>query len=124
MFGCHSAREGSAVASIADAMPGTPAIPRGVFRRLAWVPTCAGMTLALGLGTPSIAQENPAEIIAAHIRMQGYACDKALNAERNAKISKPNETVWMLQCSNGSYRVRLVPDMAAAVEQVKPDKSN
>jgi hypothetical protein len=79
---------------------------------------------AIVFATPATAEEKPAEIIAAHIRTQGYACENALGAERDPKASKPNETVWTLRCSNGTYRVTLVPDMAAAVELVKPPKSN
>jgi hypothetical protein len=30
--------------------------------------------------------------------------------------------VWILQCESGSYRVRLIPDMAAKVEKI--DKSD
>jgi hypothetical protein len=78
---------------------------------------CAGVGALLA--TPSVAEEAPPEIIAAHIRMQGFACENALSAERDGKVSKPNETVWTLRCSNGTYRVRLVPDMAASVEPLK-----
>ena len=85
---------------------------------------CACAVASGLLATPSIAQEKPADIIAAHIRTQGYACENALGAQRNRKASKPNETVWTLRCNNGTYRVRLIPDMAAHVELMKPDKSN
>ena len=71
------------------------------------------------LATPTVAQEAPAEIIAAHIRRQGYACETALSAVRNREASRPNEAVWTLRCDNGSYRVRLVPDMAAEVDAIK-----
>ena len=81
----------------------------------------AAVAFAPPLPAPAGAQENPAEIIAAHIRRQGYACDNALRAERNRKASKPNEAAWTLRCSNATYRVRLVPDMAAHVELVKQD---
>ncbi len=83
-------------------------------------------TLSSGLllGGAAAAEEKPAEIIAAHIRQQGYACENALSAQRNRKASKPNETVWTLRCNNGTYRVRLVPDLAAGVELVKPPKSD
>ncbi len=73
---------------------------------------------AVALATPATAQEKPADIIAAHIRMQGYDCEKALSAQRNRKASKPNETAWTLRCSNAVYRVLLIPDMAAKVEKV------
>jgi hypothetical protein len=84
----------------------------------------AYVTAAVLLAMPAVAQEKPVEIIAAHVRTQGYACENALRAERNRKASKPNETVWTLRCSNATYRVRLVPDMAAAVELLKPRTSN
>lgn len=80
---------------------------------------CACAVAGVLLAAPSAAEEAPAEIIAAQVRQQGYACETALSAQRNRKASKPNETVWTLRCSNGTYRVRLVPDMAASVELLK-----
>ncbi len=66
----------------------------------------------------SVAEEMPAEIIAVQIRDQGYACDKALGAERDEKFSKPGEDAWVLKCGNASYSVKLIPDMAAKVERL------
>ena len=80
---------------------------------------CGCAAASVALITPSLAQETPAQIIAAHVRMQGYGCEKALDALRDSKASAPNEVVWTLRCSNASYRVRLVPDMAAKVELIK-----
>ena len=37
---------------------------------------------------------------------------------RNAEASKPNAAVWVLACENGTYRVTLVPNLAAQVEPV------
>ena len=76
---------------------------------------------------PAVAQERPraaepvrpAELIAAQIRARGYACEQAQNAELDRAASKPNEKVWTLQCNNGTYRVRIIPNMAVQVEQVK-----
>jgi hypothetical protein len=48
------------------------------------------------------AEEMPAEIIAVQIRDQGYACDKALSAERDPKFSKPTKML-------GSSNVRMPP---------------
>ena len=62
------------------------------------------------------ANEMPAEIIAVQIREQGYACDKALSAKR--EHPELDDAVWILKCDNGSYRVRLIPDMAAKVERL------
>ncbi len=74
------------------------------------------------LGMRSAAQaagEAPKDTIAAQIRMQGFACDKAQSAVRDAKRSKPDEAVWVLKCSNAAYRIRLIPDMAAKVERLQ-----
>jgi hypothetical protein len=46
------------------------------------------------------------------------ASDSAQAAKRDPRASKPDEQVWLLTCTNARYRVRLVPDMAAAVEQI------
>ena len=64
------------------------------------------------------AQEEPKDIIAAQIRSQGYACNSTQSAERDAEASAANQAVWMLSCQNASYRVTLIPNLAAKVEQV------
>ena len=71
---------------------------------------CGSMSLA--------AEEMSAEIIAVQIRDQGYPCDKPLSANRDEKLSTPNEAAWILKCENATYRVRLIPDMAAKVEKL------
>jgi hypothetical protein len=70
--------------------------------------------LQLAVSMANAAEEMSAEIIAAQIRDQGYACDKALSAERDGERS--HDAVWILKCQNATYRVRLIPDMAAKVE--------
>jgi hypothetical protein len=65
------------------------------------------------------ATDNPRDMIAAQIRLQGFACDQALRATRDAKLSKPDHDVWVLRCSNATYRVSRAPDMAAKVEQLR-----
>lgn len=85
---------------------------RGYLVRTLLVPAFA---ISAGSGLALAFDETPKEIIAAHIRMQGFACDKPVSAVRDSGHSKPNETVWLLKCENHSYRVRLVPDMAADV---------
>lgn len=68
--------------------------------------------------SPASAQATAADIVAAHIRSQGYSCDAPQAAKRDPRASRPDEPVWLLTCANARYRVRLVPDMAAAVEQI------
>ena len=76
------------------------------------------ISVALVLCPAQAAGEMSADIIAVQIRDQGYTCDKAESAERDQAFSKPGEDAWILKCSNASYRVRLVPDMAAKVERL------
>ena len=63
--------------------------------------------------------ETPGNIIAAQIRTQGYPCWRPVVATRNRQASKPNEAVWVLGCANATYRVRLVPDLAAQVIRIR-----
>ncbi|MGD9544755.1 MAG: hypothetical protein AB7F41_06965 [Methylocystis sp.] len=77
------------------------------------------LLFALGMFSSAAAQGSVAEIVAAHIRTQGYACDSPLSAKRDGRASRPDEQVWLLTCAKARYRVRLVPDMAAFVEQMK-----
>jgi hypothetical protein len=70
----------------------------------------------------SVAQaagETPKNDIAAQIRMQGFVCDKPLRAVRDARRSRPDYQVWVLTCSNATYRVGRYPDMAAKVEVLR-----
>jgi hypothetical protein len=76
------------------------------------------ISLQLTFSTAQTAEEMSAEILAVQILDQGYACDKALRAERDQKLSKPDEAAWILKCENATYRVRLIPDMAAKVERL------
>jgi hypothetical protein len=64
-------------------------------------------------------QPMPAETIAAQVRLQGHRCDEPLSATRDTALSKPNEAVWVLKCANATYRLRLIPNMAATVERLE-----
>jgi hypothetical protein len=67
----------------------------------------------------ALPSEAPANIVSDQIRRQGYACDEPRQAERDREASRPNLTVWILTCGNATYRVTLIPDMAARVERLK-----
>jgi hypothetical protein len=54
--------------------------------------------------------------IAAQIRIQGFACDKPLRATQDKRKSRADHEVWVLKCSNATYRYSRYPDMAAKVE--------
>ncbi len=57
-----------------------------------------------------------ADLVATQVRDQGYACEEPTSASQDP--DSEGDTVWTLSCANASYRVRLVPDMAAQIEQI------
>ena len=63
--------------------------------------------------------EKPQDELAAQVRIQGFACDKAQGAIRDKKRSRPDHAVWVLKCSNAVYRVGRAPDMAAKIEVLR-----
>ena len=63
--------------------------------------------------------QKPQDELAAQVRIQGFACDKAIGATRDKKRSKPDYAVWVLKCSNATYRVSRAPDMAAKIEPLR-----
>lgn len=65
-----------------------------------------------------LAEDATKDLLAAQIREQGYRCEKAISAHRDSNLSKPDEAVWILKCEMDTYRLRLVPDMAAHVERL------
>ena len=75
--------------------------------------------LASVVAAASARSETPGDTIAAQIRRQGYLCRSPVIAVRDRQASKPNEAVWILRCKNASYRVRLTPDMAAQVTDIR-----
>jgi hypothetical protein len=85
----------------------------------------AAVAALSGAGTFALsAQEDPTNIVADQIRAQGYKCDSPQSAKRDLQASRPDEAVWILQCESGSYRVRLIPDMAATVEKIDKGQDN
>ena len=86
------------------------------------IATLTVLVLTGASGTHSVLaaeEETAKQIIAAQIQRQGYTCERPEQATRDEKRSKPNEAVWVLRCESGTYRVRLVPDMAADVEKLE-----
>jgi hypothetical protein len=60
--------------------------------------------------------ETPQRMLAAQILTQGFTCEKPLGAKQNTKLSRPDRDVWVLKCSNATYKITRAPDMAAKVE--------
>ena len=69
--------------------------------------TVGMIVLQLAVSMAHAAEEMPAEIIAAQIRDQGYACDKAIRAKRDGE--RLDDAVWILKCQNATHRVRPHP---------------
>jgi hypothetical protein len=70
-------------------------------------------------GSAVQAQQTVQSVLAAQIRTQGFSCDKALGAKKDSRRSKPDYEVWVLRCSNATYRVSRAPDMAAKVVVIR-----
>ena len=81
--------------------------------------TIAAVLFSPQAGAQQVAAETPQTMLSAQIRMQGFTCDKALGATRDRKRSQPDRAVWVLKCSNATYRVTRTPDMAAKVEPIR-----
>jgi hypothetical protein len=86
-----------------------------------------GIVLVAGLNACAgtfarAADEMSADVLATHLRLQGYKCDRAQSAERDAKQSRPDEAAWIVTCDTGTYRVQLMPHQAARVERVEAGK--
>ena len=73
----------------------------------------------LTVSVAQAAEEMPKDMLAAQIRTQGFVCEKALRATRDAKRSRADHAVWVLTCSNATYRVSRAPDMAAKVQPLE-----
>lgn len=80
-----------------------------------WRNVAAAALLGLIQAAPAAGQESAKDVIAAHIRNQGYVCDAPKAAIRQLAASRPDEQAWVLKCRGASYFVRLIPDMAAQV---------
>lgn len=78
------------------------------------------LTLAAGANSIEAADpsETPTNVIAIQIRKQGYKCDSPQSAKRETSTGNPDDKVWVLDCEDASYRVHLMPDMAARVERL------
>ena len=81
----------------------------------------ASIFAALAVLAPTVAAhaQKPQDELAAQVRIQGFACDKATGATRDKKRSRPDYAVWVLKCSNAVYRVGRAPDMAAKIEVLR-----
>jgi hypothetical protein len=86
------------------AYAGTPAYGAGAIERCAF---------------GSVTEQTAATDIAAQVRLQGHRCEGSVNAQRDSGQSRADEPVWILTCGNATYRIRLVPNLAARIERLR-----
>jgi hypothetical protein len=79
----------------------------------------SGVLLVSGLSGSAAVAQTVQNVLAAQIRTQGYTCDQTLGAKKDTKRSKPDHEVWVLRCSNATFRISRAPDMAAKVEVLR-----
>jgi hypothetical protein len=84
----------------------------------------AAAALISSANAAPLEREDPKDVIAAQIRAQGYACDQPQSATRDPDLSGGEDTGWILDCGDASYKVKLVPDMAATVTKVDKKKED
>ncbi len=76
---------------------------------------CFGMSWAV-----ATEPDGPAEVIAGHIRQQGYRCDDPRGARRVPETPQHQVPAgardWVVDCGNAHYRLRLIPDQGVEVE--------
>jgi hypothetical protein len=77
------------------------------------------LAIAVAVITVPAAAQPAATDVADQVRLQGYPCEGQAKVERDQSQSRPDEQAWILTCSNATYRVRLVPDMAAQIEKLR-----
>jgi hypothetical protein len=80
----------------------------------------AAAALAVTLvSASSLADDEAAKVTADKVRAQGFPCAEPVSAQRDPAASKPDEEVWILECHDARYRVRLMQDMPAKIERLQ-----
>ncbi|MEM7223352.1 MAG: hypothetical protein AAF495_10260 [Pseudomonadota bacterium] len=83
-------------------------------------PTLLVLLFGLVLLAPDVvpAQEADSSIIAAAVRQRGFTCNDPQPPRRDFEYSTPDEPAWIIDCANGTYRVKFMGDTGASVEPV------
>jgi ribosomal protein S12 len=83
-----------------------------------------GLPLAAPFAHAADPKEVSKDIIAVQIRKQGFECKNPESATRDPAASKPDDAAWILTCEGVTYKVVLVPNMAAKVERLADDQKS
>lgn len=78
----------------------------------------AALLMAIAQPIAVRAQDPDMSIVAAQVRSQGFACDTPSAIELLADESQPDQAVYKLACDSATYRVKLIPDMAAEISKI------
>src|SRR5688572_16565750 len=91
---------------------------------LTGVAVCGGaISLAWDGAVAAEPKEVSKDIIAVQIRKQGFACQTPQKAQRDPSSGNPDDPIWTLTCDNAVYRVHLIPNQAARVEQLASEQN-
>jgi hypothetical protein len=77
------------------------------------------VVVAVLAAASSRADDEAARVAADAVRAQGFPCQEPASAERDASASKPDETVWILECKDAHYEVRFKGDTKAEIERLQ-----
>jgi hypothetical protein len=84
--------------------------------------TLSVLVAAATLASPAVRADNglepPMDLLASQLRDQGFECKNPKKAKEEPKESAPHETVWLVDCDDASYRMTVVPDLAAKVQKL------
>jgi hypothetical protein len=81
----------------------------------------AALFLACASGAPALAQSEAeaARDVADQVRSQGNKCADPVQATRDPQESAPLLPVWILECADAKYKVRIVPDQGAEIDPIE-----
>ena len=85
--------------------------------------TVVGAVLGLAVLLPGElpAQETTTSIVAAAVRERGFICTDPQQPSQDFEASSPGEKAWIIQCDEGSYKVKFMGDTGPQVEPVLDD---
>jgi len=78
----------------------------------------AGAQMLLPPQARAASLEETLKIIAAQLHKQGVTCTMARRAMRDAIKSTPHQAVWIVECDEATYRVRLIPRRQALITPI------
>ena len=87
------------------------------------VAACGLLVASIVAAVPSARAQSPnpegIDVIAAVVRVHGYACEQPKGATRDAEQSSPDEEAWTITCESGRYRVKFTGDTGSRVEPLE-----